>query len=337
MGHKYLLLDSHIHLYSLHTIPLLKWEKQSPLYGQRRLDEYWENIESKGYDLRGVVWIECDAKTDVSKGLAGLDNSIEEFKYICRNIDGTLLKEEGESSELKRGLIKAMVPFAPIPLGSHDVEKYVDILKKSSPAQFKHVKGFRYLIQDKEPDTITKDKFIDGLKWLDRHNYIFDLGIDIHSGGTWQFEDTLKAVKKVPKLKYIINHLTKPNLYQDPSAIESDPTFIRWKELMTEIYKTTPNSYMKLSGGFSEAPESILNDNHKIADYVFPWFKVSFDLWGVDRTIWASNWPVCAVPAGPKIVTRWFEVTELLFDRIGLDQESRSKVYFYNAFEAYNI
>ena len=334
---KYKILDSHIHLYSLANIPLLHWDEGNPLHGNRRLDEYIENSQSTQFDVEGVVWIECDAKIDLTQGLKGLENPIEEYLYICRNINGKLLPEEGVLTPFKRRLIKAMITFAPMPLGSAGVEEYVKALKTRNSSEFHLVKGFRYLIQDKPPLTISDPHFVSSFQWLDSNGYVFDLGIDMRSGGLWQFKETLEVFKKVPNLKYIINHLTKPCLDFDPETIDSNPDFLSWKRLVTEMYITTPNSYMKLSGGFSEVEQDVALDVTSTSRHVYPWFKVVYELWGPERTIFASNWPVCAIPAGQNLTEKWFQVCETLFDSIGMDEDTRRKIYYSNAFKAYNI
>jgi L-rhamnono-1,4-lactonase len=41
-----------------------------------------------------------------------------------------------------------------------------------------------------------KDGFVEGLRWLGRKGWAFDVGIDHHRGGDWQLEETLEMVKR---------------------------------------------------------------------------------------------------------------------------------------------
>jgi hypothetical protein len=38
--------------------------------------------------------------------------------------------------------------------------------------------------------------FVEGLKWLGKKGYSFDLGVDQHSGGKWQLEEALEMIEK---------------------------------------------------------------------------------------------------------------------------------------------
>jgi L-rhamnono-1,4-lactonase len=37
--------------------------------------------------------------------------------------------------------------------------------------------------------------FIEGLKWLGRKGYTFDLGVDQHRGGRWQLEEAVTMIE----------------------------------------------------------------------------------------------------------------------------------------------
>lgn len=335
---KYKIIDSHVHLFAKQNFKLLKFDEDHPLHSDFRLDEYLKYSENQKFQIDGLVFIETDPIADLSKGLEGCEYPIQEYLYVTRNVTGKLLPGEGESSELKKSFIKAIVPWAPIPLGKHLLSNYVKMLKNRSLAdEFSLVKGFRYLVQDKPPNTMTQENFVQSLKWLDDNNFVFDWGIDLRCGGLWQFEETIEVLKQVPNLKYIINHLTKPNLTIDPTNIKENVEFLQWKDYMKQIHANAPNSYMKLSGGFSELPSQILENKENCVEYIYPWFKVCFDLWSVDRTIWASNWPVCSLASGEGLTSEWFAVTEMLFDMIELNEASRKKIYSTNYLEAYNL
>ncbi|KAF5211029.1 hypothetical protein E0198_002319 [Clavispora lusitaniae] len=330
----YSIVDTHVHLLAdVHNL-VWQWRAPHPLSGDHRVDEFISQCkdEQARFSVKGLVWIEADALYDLDKGIDGVRGPIEECKFVSRYYSGT---QSGEG-ETRPGFIKAMMPWAPIPWGQ-DVVEYVEVLKKELGPQFEHVKGFRYLLQDKEPGTMTTAKFISGLKWIQEKDYAFEWGIDIHNGGLWQFEESIEVFRQVPNTRYLINHLTKPNLDLDPKKTHESEQFQKWKQCMQQIYELTPNSYMKLSGGFSELPESLWNDLEKAVETIYPWFKVCFDLWGAERTIWASNWPVCSMFAGPELHSKWFSVTEGLFDKIDLSKEDRQKIYESNWERAFGV
>lgn len=328
----YSIVDTHAHLLAQVNGRYWNWERPHPLAKDHRLDEYLADIEDARFSIDGLIWIEADTKYTLDEGIDGVWAPIAECKYVLRYSTGTL---QGEGST-RPGFIKVLVPWAPIPWGD-DLKAYVDILAKELGPQFQRVKAFRFLLQDKPPKTMTDPKFIEGLKWLDAHHYAFDWGIDVHNGGLWQFEESILVFQLVPNVRYIINHLTKPNLDLEASEIEQSEQFQQWKSYMEKIYATTPNSYMKLSGGFSELPKLKLGNLDATVESIYPWFKVAFDLWGTERTIWATNWPVCAMFSGESLALKWFTITECLFDKIELPETDRKKIYETNYLSAYNV
>lgn len=315
------IIDSHIHLLD-EDEDLWNWKHPHFLAGNHRLQDYIQDSQSTQFHVSGVVWIEADARYTLDNGIEGTRAPIEECKFVLKYLI------------LNPGYVVAMVPWAPVPWGSK-VSNYVAELKKVLGSNFSAVKGFRFLLQDKPSGVMTDAAFISGLKWFQDHDYAFDWGIDIHNGGSWQFEESIAVFQQVPNIRYILNHLTKPNLDVDPAHVDENTEFQQWKDDMTRIYELTPMSYMKLSGGFSELQDT--DDLDHVVNAVFPWFKHSFDLWGVDRTIWASNWPVCSMSAGDNLAAKWFAVTEKLFDRIDLSVADRKKIYEENWKAAYKV
>jgi L-rhamnono-1,4-lactonase len=108
-----------------------------------------------------------------------------EVDWLKRIALGTPREGEGHSAEQKK-LCLAIVPWAPVPSGAAVLERYVKEVEKHAGDSFGKIKGFRYLVQDKPKGTMLQDGFIEGLKWLGRKGYVFDLGVDQHSGGKWQ-------------------------------------------------------------------------------------------------------------------------------------------------------
>ncbi|KAF3985386.1 hypothetical protein FT663_05085 [Candidozyma haemuli var. vulneris] len=326
----YNIVDSHIHLIddSLKHI----WLREQPdvLAGNHRLEEYTSSKDPR-YTVTGVIWIEAICAHTLDNGMEGMRNAIEECKFVSRYNTG----RQGEVTK-ETGYVKALIPLIPLPWGT-GITEFVDVLQKELGEQYKLVKGYRYLFQDKSPETMLDPNVIEGLKWLDANNYVFDYGIDVHNGGIWQFEESVELFRQVPNVKYIINHLTKPHLELDVEGIEQNELFTKWRALITEMYKLTPNSYMKLSGCFSELPSDTPKDLKRIADLIFPWFKVTYDLWGPKRTMWASNWPVTNIFSADELSSWWFTVTEDLLDRVNASEEDKRRIYETNYIEGYNL
>lgn len=66
--------------------------------------------------------------------------------------------------------------------------------RAETDAVWKHVRGVRYLVQDKEAGVMLRDKFIEGLKWLGRERLTFDLGVDARQGGLGQLREAVQMM-----------------------------------------------------------------------------------------------------------------------------------------------
>lgn len=328
-------MDTHVHLFASPHLSNLAWmTPDAVLHRDCRLDEYAENNFSN-VQLRGLVFVETDVKNNLSDLETGYEQAIQEYLWIERIIDGNLL--DGEGVPRNDDLIKGIVPWAPMPNGAQELQRYVQALKSRSKGEraFTRVKGFRYLLQDKPPKTMMQPKFIQSLNWLSENGFVFDLGIDLRSGGLWQVEEFVQLVSHTSNVTYIVNHLTKPNFYIPLDQLQTDKEFLRWKSLMTLVSQNTENKFfIKLSGGFSELPLDLCNNVKECAIRILPWLQTLVELFGKSHIIWGSDWPVCTVNGGESAISKWLEITEFLIDKLGLNP---TEVLYSNSLEAYNI
>lgn len=103
-------------------------------------------------------------------------------------------------------------------------------------------------------------------------------------------------------LPLIIDHAAKP-----PIAQEDKTAFASWREGMTRLAEL-PWVYCKLSGLLSEATAS------QNAEKLRPYVEHVFHVFGAQRLIWGSDWPVlCAAPNPAYADYRtWFELAQQL-------------------------
>lgn len=74
------------------------------------------------------------------------------------------------------------------------------------------IKSFRYLLQDSPRGFFLTDEFIDGLDYLGRRGYAFDMTLDVtHEAtrGPLILDDALEAISKVRELQKDAQHETK--------------------------------------------------------------------------------------------------------------------------------
>lgn len=137
-----------------------------------------------------------------------------EVDWLKRIALGTPKEGEGHTEAHKK-LCLAIIPWAPLPSGADILARYVKEVEKHAEGSFSKIRGFRYLVQDKPRGVMLQNGFIEGLKWLGKKGYVFDLGVDQHSGGRWQLEEAVEMIEKahegVPedeKVTFIISELS---------------------------------------------------------------------------------------------------------------------------------
>ena len=99
---------------------------------------------------------------------------------------------------------------------------------------------------------------------------------------------------------------------------------------------------MKLSGAFSELPSLSPTPEPDISSLVAkiqPWTDVVFDVFGSERVMFGSDWPVCNVGGGGNDVAwrRWRRVVEGVLERRGLSEEQERDVWGAVAKRAYGV
>ena len=193
----YPVIDSHIHLYPKAELDTLAWcSPTNPLHSQHSLEEYTGATGSLP-SLEGFIFLETDRKHDLRLGAEdgrGWEMPLMEVDWLKRIALGTPRDGEGHNEEHKK-LCLAIVPWAPVPSGEEVLERYVKEVEKHAEGSFEKIKGFRYLVQDKPRGTMLHHGFIEGLKWLGRKGYTFDLGVDQRRGGRWQLEEAVTMIE----------------------------------------------------------------------------------------------------------------------------------------------
>jgi len=85
----------------------------------------------------------------------------------------------------------------------------------------------------------------------------------------------------VPETTFVLDHLGKPRLASDGLA--------EWQALMAPL-AARPNVVAKLSGLLTQAPAGT-------PAHIDPFVDVALDLFGPDRLMIGSDWPVCELAA----------------------------------------
>lgn len=140
-------------------------------------------------------------------------------------------------------------------------------------------KGFRVMIQDM-PDAsdILTPEFTKALQYFEQEQVPVDILITYK-----QLDSFVKLMEQVPNLYGVIDHIAKPDI--------QDEMNVTWVQHMKEL-ASYPHMYCKLSGMVTEAD----HDNWQVSDFT-SYIQTIIHLFGVDRVMFGSDWPVCLMAA----------------------------------------
>ncbi len=148
--------------------------------------------------------------------------------------------------------------------------------------QFPLVKGFRHVLHDEpEREYMLRPAFRRGISKLAAFGYTYDLLIFVE-----HLASSLELVRAFPDQPFVIDHLAKPGL--NPAVVDA------WKNGLTKL-AACENVSCKISGLITETgwqqPDAARWDP---ADFT-PYLDAVLDLFGTDRVMYGSDWPVCTL------------------------------------------
>ncbi len=167
-------------------------------------------------------------------------------------------------------------------------------------------------------------------KLLDEPAFLADLRavaerglvFDVHSPPAW-VEPSVRLAKLIPNLRLIINHVANAevNGREPPEA---------WRQMMEKL-AAHPQVFMKVSG-LVEGTKRRNGDAPAEPDIYRSVLDVLWTLFGADRLLYGSNWPVCGhnAPLG--------RVQQIALDYFtGKGQAALDKVFWQNVQVAYGL
>ncbi|GFZ90814.1 amidohydrolase [Elstera cyanobacteriorum] len=148
--------------------------------------------------------------------------------------------------------------------------------------------GLRPMVQDiADDDWLLRADLIPAFNAVIDHGLVYDaLVLPRH------LPRLLTVVERHPDLTVVIDHLAKPFI--------ADGQMEPWRADMRRL-ATHPNVHCKLSGMITEARAGWRVDDLR------PYVETALDLFGPDRLIWGSDWPVADLAGG---YAAWAEATE---------------------------
>ena len=177
-------------------------------------------------------------------------------------------------------------------------------------------KGVRPMIQDiPDVDWMLREDIQWGFQAVMELDLCFDaLGFPRH------LPNFLTVLKRYPDLRVVIDHCMKPQI-RDGSADD----FQNWAEGMSRIADET-RSFCKLSGLVTEAGEDWTPDDLR------PYAHHVLDVFGPNRVMWGSDWPVCRLRAE---YGEWHQTALALTSHLG--DAAVEQVFSKSAIEFYRL
>ena len=264
-------------------------------FGRYYIEELLEDINSSGHNILSTVYIMSSSNTKIYS-----KDGLEEFKPLTEIEFAT---SEGKRADLipnNRVKVNASI------VGSVDLtygNKLKPVLEKAVNISEGRLKGIRMLLASHTDPRISSGavksdlglmlhpNFIDGAKCIQDANLSLDFWI-YHT----QLNEMEKIARALPDLTIILNHIGGP-IHLGEYEGKQAATHREWRSAMMRLSRI-PNINVKL-GGLGMAVNGAKFHNSKfppnsvqLSDVWKPWIYETIDMFGFDRCMFESNFPV---------------------------------------------
>jgi L-fuconolactonase len=174
--------------------------------------------------------------------------------------------------------------------------------------------GARHVTQDEpDDDFIVREDVLRGLRVLERHGVPFDLLFYVK-----HLRHAPTLARALPALPMVIDHLAKPRI----KARRTDDWLPHFRAAAA-----CPNVHCKLSGLITEA-----DWGRWTVEDLKPYARAALELFGPDRLMFGSDWPVC------ELAGSYGRVYEAAVEAIGpLSAAEREKIFGGTAARFYGL
>ena len=173
--------------------------------------------------------------------------------------------------------------------------------------------GFRRILHT-EPDELSQRTcFSSNVRLLEKYELTFDLCVLAR-----QLPLATKLAAKCPNVQFVLDHCGVPDIAS--GEIDS------WRRSITEIAKL-PNVACKISGVLAYCAAG-----QATVEAVRPYVEHCLEQFGLHRTVWGSDWPVCTISSG---LRTWVNVTQQLIAAAG--ESNQRQLLHGNAIRIYGL
>ncbi|MEO1250101.1 MAG: amidohydrolase family protein [Pseudomonadota bacterium] len=178
----------------------------------------------------------------------------------------------------------------------------------------RYLVGIRHLVHD-EPDAewLCRPDVRRGLEALQRDGLVYDLLLRPR-----ELPAAIKTVEAMPDMRFVVDHIAKPDI--------ANQAWEPWAENMRRLGQAG-DVYCKLSGMVTEA-----NWESWKPDDLRPYIEEAIDIFGPDRCMFGSDWPVCTLAGSYSAVKQALESATA-----GLSDGERESIFGKTAVEAYRL
>ena len=155
--------------------------------------------------------------------------------------------------------------------------------------------------------------FLQGIGLLKKYDFTYDILIFPK-----HLPNTLKLVKAFPDQAFVIDHIAKPPI--------KNGNIKQWQKALKAV-ADHKNVSCKISGMVTEADWA----KWQQADFT-PYINAVVELFGIDRIMYGSDWPVCTLAASYK---KQFSIVKDYFSTFSATEQQ--KVFGANAVQFYNL
>ncbi|OAL47362.1 hypothetical protein IQ07DRAFT_573327 [Pyrenochaeta sp. DS3sAY3a] len=350
--------DSHVHLWpasAAHSTSHKWMELGGPLTRQYSSTDYLASCPSQPI---GYVYVETDRTLGVvpkdsqsissDEWIAYVQQPFEEIKYLRRIVEqnGTLEDNNPGNSHLLKGIVL----WAPLQATPEAFSEYLkEAEREAGPIMWNRVKGFRFLLQSYNDrsalrELVFSENWLQNLIVLGRQGYTFDITVDTKRRGAWQLEiiaemiQTLRSLETCNSAKLIIDHLGKPDIGGQFQTQQQIKEFMIWSQAL-EVIAEIPETFMKLSGAFSEMNIQEFASIEELCKQLEPWLSVIFDTFDAKKIMFGSDWPVCTVQGfpGSESWKMWHDIVHFILESRNMTDSEKGDIWYRTALQAYGI
>lgn len=271
------IIDPHHHL----------WEEGGHAY---LIDELLDDMTS-GHNVVATVMVQA--------GYGYRENGPEEFRSVGETEKVAALAEEAESRGIGIRPCAGLVPYADLTLG----DRLAGVIEEHERHARGRLRGIRHsvgydtnfaegiVLRPARQHLLAEPAYRDGLRRLAAQGLSYDAML-YHQ----QIPELTDMAKAVPALSIVLDHYGTP-IGVGPYEGREDERFRQWRSDISELAKC-PNVSVKLGGlgliitgaKWHEQPQP--PSSQDLAAAWRPWVETTIELFGVERCMFESNFPV---------------------------------------------